>query len=89
MTTIAWLWQGNCEETERHLSDRVDGELRGLRRFRILRHLARCELCAAALESLRRTVESLWVLGRPETAPALSLADDVVERIWREQELGR
>ncbi len=63
------LWNGSCEETEKHLSEHLDGELRGLRRWRVLRHLARCELCRAVFLSLTRTVERLRALGRVDPPP--------------------
>jgi anti-sigma factor RsiW len=81
MTTIAWWWQGGCHETEQRLSDHLEGELRGLRRRRILGHLARCELCRAALQSLRRTVEELRQIGAVELAPSQPLVDAVLARI--------
>jgi predicted anti-sigma-YlaC factor YlaD len=89
MTTITWLWHGSCEETAEHLSDHLENELRGLRRFRILRHLASCALCAAAFWSLRRTVGGLRALCRSEPVAAPALADVVVERIRRDGGLGR
>lgn len=77
---VTQLWNGSCEETGEHLSEHLDGELRGLRRHRIHRHLARCELCQAVLRSLLRTVEKLHSLGlKPIAAP--SIAPAVVARI--------
>jgi anti-sigma factor RsiW len=88
MTTITSWWQGSCHETEQRLSDHLEGELRGRRRRRILRHLARCEPCRAALESLMRTVEELRQLGRAELVPAPQLADAVIERVQYEHGAG-
>jgi predicted anti-sigma-YlaC factor YlaD len=85
MTAITCWWQGDCEETEEHLSDHLEDEVRGLRRRRILRHLARCALCRAAFESLRRTVDELRQLGRAELTPAPQLADVVLQRIQYER----
>jgi predicted anti-sigma-YlaC factor YlaD len=84
MTMITRWWRGDCEETAEHLSDHLEDEVRGLRRRRILRHLARCALCRAAFESLRRTVNELRQLGRAELTPAPQLADAVIERIQYE-----
>ena len=84
MTVIARFLYGSCAETREHLSEHMEGELRGLRRFRVLGHLARCERCRAVLASLARTVEHLRALGRDE--PEIdSVADTVVERIEREE----
>ena len=79
-----WIWNGNCEETRESLSDYLDGSLHGLRRFRVVRHLARCRHCRAVLASLLRAVEQLQSLGRLEPAPSSSTADAVLDRIRRE-----
>lgn len=84
MTVITRWWQGDCDETEEHLSDHLEGEVRALRRGRIARHLARCALCRAAFESLRRTVDELRRLGRAQLLPAPQLTDAVIERIQYE-----
>jgi anti-sigma factor RsiW len=76
---ISMIGSGTCHETGEHLSDYVDGELRGLRRLRVVRHLARCELCQAVLGSLIRTLEALRSLGQVEPAP--SVVPAVVARI--------
>jgi anti-sigma factor RsiW len=74
-----------CAETGAHLSDYLDGELRGLRRWRVARHLDFCPHCQAVLRSLRRTVERLRELGATEpNASTDSVADEVIERIRRE-----
>jgi anti-sigma factor RsiW len=85
---MTWWWHGSHEETERHFSDHLEGELRGLRRWRVLRHLSRCEPCAAALQSLRRTVAGLRSLRRPAPEHHPSVVHPVVTRIRREQEAG-
>jgi anti-sigma factor RsiW len=78
-------FRATCAETSASLSEHLDGELRGYRRWRVLRHLATCEHCRAVLRSLRETVENLRALGRndPESQP--SLADSVIDRIATEQ----
>lgn len=78
---ITSLWNGSCHETGEHLSDHLDGELRGLRRLRVARHLARCELCQAVLRSLIRTLEELRSLGQVEPAAAPSVVPAVAARI--------
>jgi anti-sigma factor RsiW len=72
------------EETGASLSDLVDGELRGWRRWRVLRHLAKCEHCQMVYRSLLRTLEALRDVGAAGPAPRPALADDVIERIRRE-----
>ncbi len=81
---FARLWIASCEETGERLSEHLEGELRGLRRGRILRHLARCEHCRAILASLSRAVEHLRSFGRVYPPPAPAVADAVLARIRRE-----
>ena len=78
---------GSCEETQEQLSDRLEGDLRGLRRLRVAAHLARCDRCRAVMRSLSRTVEQVRLLGRGDFSPppGPSVSDDVVERIRRER----
>jgi anti-sigma factor RsiW len=78
---ISSLWNGTCHETGEHLSEHLDGELRGLTRLRVARHLARCKLCQAVLRSLVRTIEELRSIGSVEPAPAPSIVPIVAERI--------
>ncbi|MEP6893829.1 MAG: zf-HC2 domain-containing protein [Gaiellaceae bacterium] len=82
---ITSFWNGSCHETGEHLSEQLDGELRGLRRFRIDRHLARCELCQAVLRSLIRTLEELRLLGKIQPTPAPSVVPTVMVRIREER----
>jgi anti-sigma factor RsiW len=79
------LWNGTCHETGEHLSEHLDGELRGWRRLRVARHLARCELCQAVLRSLVRTLEAVRSLGQVEPAPAPSVVPAVMARIREER----
>lgn len=78
---------GSCEETQEQLSDRLDGELRGLRRLRVSLHLSRCDRCRAVMRSLSRTVEQVRLLGRADFVPppGPSVTDVVAERIRRER----
>jgi 7,8-dihydro-6-hydroxymethylpterin dimethyltransferase len=55
------------------LSERLEGELRGLRRLRVSRHLARCARCYAKLESLARLVQALRPLRSRQAASARSV----------------
>lgn len=68
------------------MSEHLDDELRGLRRRRIVAHLARCEECSAVLASLARTVDRLRRLGRTDVSGASSV-DAVIERIRLEAAL--
>jgi anti-sigma factor RsiW len=70
------LLEASCSATAEALSDRLEGELRGLRRLRISRHLARCQRCRVTLASLVRVMQTLRALGGAE-APA----DRSVERV--------
>jgi predicted anti-sigma-YlaC factor YlaD len=63
------------------LSDYLDGEIGGLRLFRISRHLAECEHCPGVLRSLARAVEQLRALGRPHDPPPPSIVDAVLGRV--------
>jgi predicted anti-sigma-YlaC factor YlaD len=75
------LFTASCAVTARHLSEHLDGELRGLRRLRVARHLGECPRCRAVYETLVRTVSSLRALGRELPPERPELADAVVRRI--------
>ncbi|HEV8685952.1 MAG TPA: hypothetical protein VGQ84_01660 [Gaiellaceae bacterium] len=82
---IERLVYGGCAGTRERLSEIADGEARGLRGWRARGHLARCELCRAAYESLVRTVERLRSLADIDRPPAFgSVADTVADRVRRE-----
>ena len=53
------LLEASCAATAQALSDRLEGELRGLHARRIGRHLARCSGCQQTLDSLGRLVVML------------------------------
>jgi predicted anti-sigma-YlaC factor YlaD len=72
------------EETGESLSDFIEGGLTGWRRWRVARHLAKCEHCQAVYRSLLRTLEALREVATVEPAPEPALADAVVDRIRRE-----
>jgi predicted anti-sigma-YlaC factor YlaD len=85
MGLIERLLLGGCEETRKRLSELADGEARGIRGWRARAHLARCELCQAAYDSLLRTVERLRALGESDRLRSSgSVADAVVERVRRQ-----
>ena len=78
---IHQLVNGSCEETGECLSAHLEQDLRGPRRVRVARHLARCGPCRAALESLTRTIERLRSLVRVELPLPPSVADAVIDRV--------
>ena len=84
MKLIERLRLGTCEETYDSLSDHLENELRGLRKRRVLNHLARCERCRALMLSLKNAVEQIRTLARVQPPLAPSLADAVVGRIRHE-----
>lgn len=85
MSVVERLVYGGCAETRALLSDLAEGEARGLRAWRARGHLARCELCRAAYESLVRAIERLRSLGDLDRPPAFgSVADNVADRVRRE-----
>jgi hypothetical protein len=47
----------NCETARREISDYLDGEVSGIRRRQIERHLARCGSCKAILDGTRNVSE--------------------------------
>src|SRR5262245_65170433 len=75
------LLEASCATTTDALSDRLEGELRGLRRLCVGRHLARCGLCRAALASLARVVDALRTLHDAEPVCDRSVVEHVLGRI--------
>ncbi len=81
------ILQGSCEETAELMSEHLEDTLRGLPRWRVLRHLARCVHCPEVLRSLRATIDVLQRIGRHQAAADPSIADAIVERLRREGDL--
>jgi len=76
------FFNGSCDEAREHLSEHLEGELRGWQRFRIGRHIRRCDRCREVVQSLARAVDQLTSLRG--TGPAIpSVAAAVVERVGR------
>ena len=75
------LLEASCAATSEALSDRLDGDLHGLCRLRVGRHLARCAHCRATLASLVRLVKMLGALREVEADNGGSLVGDVLARI--------
>jgi predicted anti-sigma-YlaC factor YlaD len=85
MSLIERLLIGGCQQTRERLSDIAEGEARGIRGWRARAHLARCELCQAAYESLVRTIERLRALREADRSPSSgSLANAVLEHVRQE-----
>jgi predicted anti-sigma-YlaC factor YlaD len=82
MEVVMRPWVATCAETGEHLSAHLEGELRGRKSKRVLRHLARCSRCREALRSLARAVNALRSLGQADVSPpAPSAADSVIDRL--------
>ncbi len=75
------LLEASCAATAEALSDRLEDELRGLRRLRVARHLTRCGRCRATLASLARLVQMLHTAREVEADNRGSLVADVLARI--------
>ena len=67
------------------MSAYAEGELTGYRRWRVARHLARCEKCQALYRSFLSTLESLRGLGREEPPPDPDFPARVLERLEDER----
>ena len=81
MTGIGYLLHGSHEETERLMSAHVEGELRGYTRWRVSRHLVKCDMCRALYRSFLGALRGLRALGRDEPPSKPELADSVAARI--------
>lgn len=75
------LLEANCATTSEALSDRLEGELYGLRRLRVARHLAHCTRCRDTLASLARLLYALRTVRDVEPCNRGSRVDDVLARI--------
>lgn len=67
------------------MSEHAEGELHGYTRWRVSRHLAKCEMCRALYRSFLEALEGLRSLKRREPSPKPEIADSVIARI-RESE---
>lgn len=79
-------FSGSCGETARLMSEHVDGELRGLTRWRVARHIMICDVCRPLYGSLVWTVEGLRRLGHRDPPPNPSIVEGVLARIQAERE---
>jgi predicted anti-sigma-YlaC factor YlaD len=85
VTGIGYLLHGSHEETQRLMSAHAEGELRGYTRWRVTRHLIKCDMCRALYRSFLEALDALRKLGRDEPPPKPEIADSVIARI-RESE---
>jgi predicted anti-sigma-YlaC factor YlaD len=81
MTGIGYLLHGSHEETQRLMSEHAEGELRGYTRWRVARHLVKCDMCRALYRSFLEALQGLRALGRQEPPPKPEIADSVAARI--------
>jgi predicted anti-sigma-YlaC factor YlaD len=88
VTGIGYLLHGSHEETQRLMSAHAEGELRGYTRWRVARHLVKCELCRALYRSFLDALRGLGALGREEPPPKQKIADSVVARIRASEDDG-
>jgi predicted anti-sigma-YlaC factor YlaD len=89
MKIVEQTLNGTHEETQRLMSEYVEGDLRGLRRWRVARHLARCEPCRALYRAFLSALDNLRALRGAEPAAKPEIADAVVERIREDEGDGR
>jgi predicted anti-sigma-YlaC factor YlaD len=85
MTGIGYLLHGSHDETQRLMSEHAEGELRGYTRWRVSRHLMKCDMCRALFRSFLDALRGLRALGGQEPPPKPEIADSVVAQI-RESE---
>jgi predicted anti-sigma-YlaC factor YlaD len=85
VTGIGYLLHGSHEETQRLMSAHAEGELRGYTRWRVTRHLIKCDMCRALYRSFLEALDALRKLRRDEPPPKPEIADSVIARI-RESE---
>ncbi|MFQ5425552.1 MAG: anti-sigma factor family protein [Gaiellales bacterium] len=83
MNLLRRMLTGSHDSTQDHMSAHLDGELRGVSRWRFARHLAWCRGCQAVLDSLQATVAGLRSIGTDDDGmePDADVADAVRGRI--------
>jgi predicted anti-sigma-YlaC factor YlaD len=64
MTGIGYLLHGSHDETQRLMSEHAEGELRGYTRWRVSRHLMKCDMCRALYQSFLEALGALRKLRR-------------------------
>jgi Putative zinc-finger len=81
VSILLFALNGSHGETARHMSAYAEGELTGYRRWRVSRHLARCEMCQALYRSLLTTLDSLRTVGREAPPADPDFPGRVIERL--------
>jgi hypothetical protein len=81
VSILLFAINGSHGETARHMSAYAEGELTGYGRWRVSRHLARCEMCQALYRSLLGTLDSLRSLGREDPLADPDFPGRVIERL--------
>lgn len=90
MKGLGYFFHGSHEETQGLMSAHADGELRGYARWRVSRHLVKCEMCRALHRSFLEALRGLRTLGRQDPPAKPEIADSVIARIREsEGEAGR
>jgi anti-sigma factor RsiW len=84
VSILLFAINGSHGETARHMSAYAEGELTGYRRWRVSRHLARCEMCQALYRSFHATLDSLRGLAREEPPADPSFPARVIERLRKD-----
>lgn len=85
MSILPSAFNGSHGETARSMSDYAEGELAGYRRWRVARHLARCEKCQSLYRSFLLTLDSLRGLGSEETPADPDFSARVLKRVRDER----
>jgi hypothetical protein len=81
VSILLFAINGSHGETAKHMSAYAEGELTGYRRWRVSRHLARCEMCQALYRSFLATLDSLRGLVREEPPADPDFPARVIERL--------
>jgi hypothetical protein len=84
VSILLFAINGSHGETARHMSAYAEGELTGYRRWRVSRHLARCEMCQALYRSFLATLDSLRGLVREEPPADPDFPARVIERLRKD-----
>ena len=88
VSILLFAINGSHDETAHYMSAYAEGELKGYRRWRVSRHLARCEMCRALYRSLLGTLDSLRGLGREQPPADAELPGRVIERLRDDEREG-
>jgi anti-sigma factor RsiW len=81
VSILLFAVNGSHGETAARMSAYAEGELTGYRRWRVSRHLARCEMCKALYHTLLATLDSLRGLAPEEPPVEPDFPARVIERL--------